>query len=122
MTGRVRPHARRLTTVVLRDLRDDQGTRSLTASRDPKGGIRIDGQDLGRGVEHAFGAGFSEYEWGWVIAPEALPAMIGTLGGHDGEDPLNLLATWSAAHGGADPGSHLRDAGIPVAFWNRIGD
>jgi hypothetical protein len=113
---------RLLIRVVLRDQRDDQGTRHLTASRDPRGGIRIDGHDLGRGVEVAFGADLSEYEWSWVIEPEAVSSAVIALGGRDGDDPLKLLVAWSAAHGGADPGSHLRDAGVPVAFWNRIGD
>ena len=108
--------------VVLRDLRDDRGTRHLSASRDPDGRIRIDGHDLGRGVEDAFGAGLSEYEWSWVIEPEAVPAAVAALDGRDGDDPLKLLVAWSAAHGGADPGSHLRDAGVPISFWNRVGD
>jgi hypothetical protein len=37
-------------------------------------------------------------------------------------DPLRLLAAWSAAHGGIDPGSHLREAGVPIRYWSRIGD
>jgi hypothetical protein len=122
VTGRGQSQGRPLTRVILLDQLDDQGTRHLSASRDPNGGSRIDGQDLGPGVERAFGAGLSEYEWSWVIAPGAVPALFTALGGHDGEDPLILLATWSAARRGADPGSHFRDSGVPIAFWNRIGD
>jgi hypothetical protein len=95
---------------------------ALDASRDPRGGVRIDGHDLGRCVEDAFGDGLGEYEWSWVIEPEAVPAAISALEGRDGDDPLKLLVAWSAAHGGADPGSHLREAGVPISFWNRIGD
>jgi hypothetical protein len=113
---------RRLARVVLRNLRDDRGTRHLSASRDPDGRIRIEGHDLGRGVEDAFGAGLNEYEWGWVIETDAVAVAIAALDGREGDDPLKLLAVWSTAHGGADPGSHLRDAGVPIAFWNRIGD
>ena len=111
-----------LTRVVLRNLRDDRGTRHLSASRDPDGRIRIEGHDLGRGVEDAFGDGLGEYEWSWVIEPEAVPAAIAAFDGQDGDDPLKLLVAWSATHGSADPGSHLRDAGVPISFWNRIGD
>jgi hypothetical protein len=111
-----------LVHVILRDQRDEEGTRHLSASRDPRGGIRIDGQDLGVGVERAFGAGLTEYEWTWIVEPEAVPALIAALDGRAGDDPLQLLAAWSAAHGGIDPGTHLRDAGVPISFWNRIGD
>jgi hypothetical protein len=54
---------RRPTPVVLRNLEYDRGTRHLSASSDPDGRIRIEGHDLGRGVEDAFGAGLSEYDW-----------------------------------------------------------
>jgi hypothetical protein len=107
--------------VVLRDLRDAQGTRFLEARRREDGGIVIEGQDRGRGVE-VFGPGLSEYEWEWTIAPDALPSILEALGGKEGDDPLPLLAAWCAGHGGVDPGSHLRDAGVPIGFWSRVGD
>ena len=116
------PGIRPLTHLVLRNQRDADGFRGLEASRRQDGGIRIDGHDLGRGVEGAFGAGMSEYEWCWVIEPDAVPATVAALDGREGDDPLRLLEAWSIAHGGVDPGSHLRDAGVPIAFWNRIGD
>jgi hypothetical protein len=47
---------------------------------------------------------------------------VAALGGRDGDDPLPLLAAWSTAHGGVDPGSHLRDAGVAIEFWSRVGD
>ena len=110
------------TRVVLRALRDAGGTRSLEAARREDGGIVIEGQDLGPGVEGAFGAGLTEYEWVWAIEPDAVPAVVEALGGHKGDDALALLRSWSVDHGGADPGSHLKDAGVPIGFWNRIGD
>lgn len=122
MTGRDGARARPLTRVVLRDQRDSDGFQGLRASRGPDGGIRIDGHDLGSGVEGVFGAGLSEYEWSWAIEPDAVPAAIAALDGREGDDLLRLLAAWSAAHVGADPGSHLQEAGVPIAFWNRIGD
>lgn len=108
--------------VVLRNLRDAGGTRSLTARRGENGAILIEGQDLGRGVEAAFGPGLYEYEWAWTIGPDAFPAAIEALGGNEGDDLLRLLAAWSAGHGGADPGSHCKDAGVPIDFWSRVGD
>ena len=56
--------------VVLRDVRDERGTRYLAAQRREDGGIVIEGHDLGRGVE-VFGPGLSEYEWFWTIEPDA---------------------------------------------------
>jgi hypothetical protein len=108
--------------IVLRDLTDAGGRRFLEARRREDGGISIAGQDLGLGVERAFGQGLTEYEWAWEIGPQDVPAAIEALGGHAGDDPLRVLAAWSAAHGGEDPGSHLKGAGVPVGFWSRVGD
>jgi len=111
-----------LTSISLRDYRDEGGLRHLGATRMPDGGILIEGQDLGPGVERAFGAGLTEYEWAWAVPPDAVPAAVAALDGHEGDDPLRLLAGWFEAHGGIDPGTHLRQAGVPVEFWSRIGD
>lgn len=109
-------------SVVLRDTRDADGTRHLEADRRPGGAIVIAGQDLGPGVERAFGPGLTEYEWAWSIGPEAMPAMVAALGGVEGDDPLLLLQAWHDANGGRDPGVHLRETGVPVQFWSRVGD
>jgi hypothetical protein len=105
---------------VLRDTRDVGGSRHLEVSMLPGGGLSIDGQDLGPGVEAIFGAGCREYEWRWTIDARDVPAAIAALGGVPGDDPLAALARWFDEHE-IDPGTELRDAGVPVAFWNRIG-
>ena len=71
-----------LASVVLRNVRDAGGLRSLTARRRKDGEIVIEGQDLGAGVERIFGPGLSEYEWAWVIGPDAMEAAVTALGGH----------------------------------------
>jgi hypothetical protein len=111
-----------LTSISLRDYRDEGGLRHLGATRTPDGGILIEGQDLGPGVERAFGAGLTEYEWAWAVPPDAVPAAVAALDGHEGDDPLRLLAAWAAAHDDSDPGSHLREAGVSIEFWSRVGD
>ena len=106
--------------VVLRDVRDERGTRHLAARRREDGGIVIEGHDLGRGVE-VLGPGLSEYEWSWVIGPDAVPAALAALGGQADDDLLQLLLGWSTDHGGTDPGTHLREAGVTIAFWSHVG-
>lgn len=106
---------------MLRHLRDAEGVRYLGAEwRD--GAIVIEGQDLGPGVERVFGEGLTEYEWAWHVQASAVPALIAALGGTEGDDPLVLLAAWCEANGGRDPGSRLREAGVSVEFWSRVGD
>ena len=109
-------------TVVLRDSRDERGTRHLLARLGTDGSIQIEGQDLGSGVEDAFGSGNTEYEWWWTVRPGNVAAAVAALGGAPDDDVLELLARWSADNGGADPGQRFRDAGVPVEFDNRVGD
>ena len=104
-------HAEGSARVVLRDVRDERGTRYLAARRREDGGIVIEGHDLGRGVE-GLGPGPSEYEWVWTIAPDAVPSAIEALGGKEGDDPLQLLVGWSTDHGGTDPGTLQSPAAI----------
>jgi hypothetical protein len=107
--------------VVIRALRDERGTRHLATRRRDDGGIVIEGHDLGRGVE-VLGPGLSEYEWVWTIPPDAVLSAIEALGGKEVDNPLQLLVGWSTDHGGIDPGTHLREAGITIAFWSHLGD
>lgn len=106
-------------TVVLRDARDEGGSRYLGATL-AAGSLRIEGQDLGQAVEDIVGD--REYEWTWTLAAAHIPMAVHDLGGAPGSDPLAVLAAWSAANDGADPGQRLRDAGVPIEFWSRIGD
>jgi hypothetical protein len=115
------PRPNRQGSVVLREQRDADGVRHLSAAWREDGSLVIEGQDLGPGVERAFGEGYTEYEWAWTIPPDAVEATIVALGGGDGEGVLTLLQGY-AAHGERDPGSHLREAGVPIEFWSRVGD
>ena len=111
-----------LASVVLRDQRDADGSRRLGVEVRQDGRIVIEGQDLGPGVERIWGDGNDEYEWVWVIEPDAVPAMVAALGGVTGDDPARLLKVWYDEHGDMDPGIRLREAGVPVEFWSRVGD
>src|SRR5215469_566426 len=83
------PAARR---IVLRNERDDRGTRHLDAALDHDGILRITGHDQGPRVSDFWGEAITSYDWAYVIAADRIPALIKVLGGHDGDDVLALLA------------------------------
>jgi hypothetical protein len=109
------------TTVVLRDQEDSDGIRYLDATIDKAGRLVIEGQDVGAGVERAFGEGYREYEWRWTVPVTEIPAAVATLGGEPGEPALAVAARWIDAHG-TDPGVALKAARIRLEFWSRLGD
>ena len=78
-------------TVTLRKVRDELGSRLLTATLSEDGTLTFIGQDIGQGVELAFGSGNIEYEWAWTIHPIHVPKLIAAL--ELGDDVLNALAT-----------------------------
>lgn len=84
--------------------------------------IQIGGQDLGPGVSAAFGDAISEYEWDWTLEAGDVGRAIEVLGGRSGEDLVAVLTRWAAAHGGQDPGQFLKEAGLELGFWSRLGD
>jgi hypothetical protein len=110
-----------LTSVTLRYLRDAEGLRRLDASRRDDGGILIEGQDLGPGVEQVWGEGLTEYEWAWSLAPEPSWRRSRRWAARTGRS-TRAIGVWYAANGGLDPGIRLREAGVPVEFWSRVGD
>ena len=91
------PAARR---IVLRNERDDRGTRHLDAALDHDGILRITGHDQGPRVSDFWGEAITCYDWAYVIAADRIPALIKVLGGHDGDDVLALLAAYHQRGGG----------------------
>ena len=102
--------------------RDHNGSRLLEAILLADGSLRIEGQDLGAAVTAAFGNDFREYEFDWSVAAADVPHVMQALGGSPGDDPLELIQRWTQASRGRDPGQFLRDAGVELRFWSRIGD
>lgn len=101
--------------------RDDRGTRSLWATRLSDGRLRIEGQDLGPGVA-IFGEGLSEYEWAWTVAAADVPRIAQLLGSPPGADPSAVMRAWVQEGNGRDPGIALKESGLTLEFWSRIGD
>jgi hypothetical protein len=80
--------------VILRDERDDRGTRYLDAALEEDGTLRVTGKDQGLGVSDFWGEAITCYDWVYVIAPDRIPALLTVLGGHDGDDVLAFVAAY----------------------------
>jgi hypothetical protein len=86
--------------VVLRDERDDRGTRYLDAALEEDGTLRVTGRDQGPRVSEFWGEAITCYDWVYVIAPDRVPALVRVLGGRDGDDVLALVAACHQRVGG----------------------
>ena len=106
--------------VTLRNLRDNQGIRYLTASLLSDGTLKIEGQDLGEGVERVFGPNNCEYEWSYTIQPPDVLALASALG--DGGNVLFALRKRFSGDDAADLKQFMDEHGIRYAFWSRVGD
>jgi hypothetical protein len=107
--------------ITLKSIRDDQGTQYLGVNREPNGGLKITGHDLGSGVSEFWGS-WSEYEYEYRIEPGDIAALVTALGGRPGDDPIELLQASFT-----DPTARLSPilgsgGPVPAAFWSRVGD
>lgn len=107
-------------SVVLRDSRDESGSRFLEATLSADGTLTINGQDLGRGVEEFFGEGDFEYEWTWTIAPKDVTHLMSAL--ESGDDVLAALAKRFSGDAAAGLQPFLEENEIPYDAWTRTGD
>ena len=108
--------------VTLRDQTFGADRRLLWAVLTEAGDLRIEGQDLGPGVEEIFGEGKSEYEWDVVVRASDVPSAIVALGGAPGDDVLTLLSRRYSGFDASEIEPRLKASGVPIQFWNRIGD
>jgi len=103
--------------IVLRDDRDDRGTRHLDAALEDDGTLRITGHDLGPRVSEFFGEAITSYEWVYIVAPDRVSALIRLLGGHDGDDALALLIAYHQREGG-QISDLMKHPDVAAAFSN----
>src|SRR5512132_105883 len=108
-------------TILLFQSKDDRGTRSIWATTLADGRLKLEGQDLGPSVS-VFGEGLNEYEWDWTVAAADVPLLPEYFGGELGNDPIPLIRHWVTQGNGRDPGQHLKDAGLELGFWSRLGE
>jgi hypothetical protein len=96
--------------------------RVLWAVLTAAGDLRIEGQDLGPGVEEIFGEGKTEYEWDVVVRAADVPRAVVALGGSPGDDVLAVLSQRYSGFEASEIEPRLKASGVPIEFWNRIGD
>jgi hypothetical protein len=86
--------------IMLRNDRDDRGTRYEDAALEHDGTLRITGHDQGPRVSEFWGNAITSYEWVYVVACDRVPALLRLLGGRDGDDVLAVLAAYHQTAGG----------------------
>ena len=104
--------------VVLRDVKDADGSRLLQASLTPGGDIVIEGWDFGAGVERVFGV--REYEWVWTILAASVEALLRALQATG--DALSALRDRFSGENASELGAFLESHGIATERWSRLGD
>lgn len=106
--------------VILRQTRDESGSRYLQATLYANGDVAIEGQDLGKGVEAFWGEGLTEYEFAMTIRAADVPLLHQALAAQG--DVLLALKQWFASQSSLEPGAFLDAHNIPYEFWSRVGD
>jgi hypothetical protein len=109
-------------SIVLQELRSPQMSQHISAQLTVEGNLVIEGQDLGAGVESFWGKGHREYEWYITVRAAHIPQLIAILGGMNGDDVLSLLEKRYAEDEKYASISFLKEQGVPVEFWSRVGD
>jgi hypothetical protein len=106
--------------VTLRDSRDEDGSRHLSASLKKDGTLLIEGQDIGLGVERFFGPGQAEYEWAWIIRPPGVRTLKLALACDN--DLLAVLKDLFSGDAAADLQPFLDNNRVPYEPWSRVGE
>ena len=107
----------RPTTLVLTDVKDENGTMWREVSLTDDGGLVIRGHDVGPGVEQAFG--FQEYEFERRLSSTEVSTLRGLLSVSDG-DLLDTIRQRFARTNELE--RFAEEHGIEGEFWSRIGD
>ena len=104
--------------IVLREERTEADYRFLGAEINDNGDLVFDGQDLGTGVEGAFGC--SEYEWSWTVRAEHISELKIAIGSKG--NILRTLKKKFSNEKAADLYAFLQNSKVPFEGWSRIGD
>lgn len=107
-------------SIELRHDVDTTDTRVLRA-RVHKGGLRIEGHDMGKGVEDFWGEGLTEYEWVVDVAAGDVPRLAEALAGSRTSHIIDVIRRTCLD----DPDRLERtlvEHDIPRKVWNRVGE
>lgn len=106
------------TTLVLTNVRDEDGTIRRAVSLTEDGGLVMLGHDVGPGVERIFGCG--EYEFEHRLSAAEVSTLRRLLGVATDGDLLAAIGDRFASTRGLE--AFAQEHGITGEFWNRIGD
>lgn len=104
--------------VILRQEKSKTDYRYLRAEIKENGDLAFEGQDLGSGVEGAFGA--SEYEWYWTVKAQDIPKLQKAIGSRS-----NILKSLEKSFSGQNAAKlyeFMQDNEIPFESYSRVGD
>ncbi len=104
--------------VILRQERSKTDYRYLGVEIRENGDLAFEGQDLGSGVEGAFGA--SEYEWYWTVKAQDIPKFQRVIGSRS-----NILKSLKKSFSGQNAAKlyeFMQDNEIPFESYSRVGD
>jgi len=104
--------------VVLRQEKSKDGFRYLGVEIKDNGDLVFEGQDLGAGVEDAFGA--SEYEWYWTVKAQDIPKFQKAIG--SGANILKSLKKSFSDQDAAKIYEFMQGNEIPFESYSRVGD
>jgi len=107
-------------SVVIRDVRDDRGSQCEYATLASYGDARIEGQDLGKGLEAVFGEGLTEYEYVLTVKAVDVAALLNALGAKS--DVLSALREQFGDQSQESLQSFLENNDVPFEFWSWIDD
>lgn len=106
------------TTLVLADVRDEDGTRWRAVSLTEDGGLAVLGHDLGPGVEAFYGC--AEYEFERRLSRAEAGELRTLLGLPAGGDLLTAIEARFPSTSLLE--EYLVECDLPGRFWSRVGD
>lgn len=104
--------------ITLREERKSGDYRFLGAEIKENGDLVIEGQDLLRGIEGAFGC--TEYEWYWTVKKPDIQKLQKAIG--EKGNILSLLESHFSNEKAATLYDFMQKHNIPFDSWSRIGD